>query len=75
MTIIITSTILAVYLAAGFFNWLITAVEMLGDTSGNSYLRRLNTFSKLNVVAEVATFAYLTIGWPLHQLLKAMFKE
>lgn len=69
------SAILAVYLFAGFFNWLIAAVEMMGDTSNNSYLLRLNSFSKLGVLAEVTSVAYLIIGWPLHQLLKAIFKK
>lgn len=73
MITLVVSTILAAYLAAGFFNWLITAVEMLG-ASDNPYLRRLNEFSKSNVVAEIVTFAYLTLGWPLHQLLRTIFK-
>lgn len=75
MTLLIISVVSAVYLSAGFLSWLISAVEMLGDTSNNLYLDRLSKFSRLNVATEVLTFLYLTLGWPVHQALKAAFKS
>lgn len=75
MLTLILSFAISAYLIAGLLNWLISAVEMLGDTSNNSYLDSLNRFSKKHVVAEVLTFLYLLTGWPLHLLLKSLFKN
>lgn len=75
MTLFFISASIAVYMVGGLLSWLISAVEMLGDTSDNLYLDRLSKFSRLNVATEVLTFLYLVLGWPVHQALKAAFKN
>jgi len=75
MTLFLLGTAFAAYLGGGFLTWLISAVEMLGDTSNNSYLDSLRNFSKRNVTSEVLTFVYLILAWPLHQALKAASKK
>lgn len=74
MLTLLIGTVSAFYLGGGFLTWLITAVEMLGDVSGNSYLASLNDFSKRSTVTEVLTFIYLILGWPVHQVLKVVYK-
>lgn len=64
----------AVYSFFGIFTWLNTAVEMLGDTSQNSYLKSLREFSKKNTVGEVVAFSYLVLLWPIHWLLRLLYR-
>jgi hypothetical protein len=74
LTTISLSVLGAAYLFGGLVNWLIAAVEMLGNTTSNVYLDSVNNFSKRGVFNEVATVAYLFLAWPLHLALKTAFK-
>jgi len=71
--IVIASLIGAAYLFVGIVNWLVSALELLGDTSKNQYLSSVNSFSKKNIATEVFSVAYLVLAWPLHLALKSSF--
>lgn len=74
MMTLVTSILGSLYLFFGFFSWLTTAVELMGETD-NRYLRVLKEYSKKNVAMEVVSVIYLGLLWPLHLGLKAAFKE
>lgn len=75
ISIVLFSLLGAAYLFGGVVNWLVSVLEMMGDTSRNSYLASINSFSKRNTFNEVAVVAYLVLCWPLHLALKNFFNE
>jgi hypothetical protein len=75
MNIFMISVLSAGYLFAGFVTWLKTAVEMLGNPTDNPYLIAVNSFSKTSTVAEVLTFLYLTLGWPVHHVINYFYNR
>jgi hypothetical protein len=64
----------AIYGFFGIFTWLNTALEMMGDTSQNSYLKTLREFSRKNTAGEVVSFSYLVLFWPIHWLLRLFYR-
>lgn len=75
MSVVVVSVLSAAYLFAGFVTWLKAAVEMLGNPTDNSYLIAVNSFSKTSTAAEVLTFLYLTLGWPIHHVINYFYNK
>ena len=73
MTLIVIGAAVAVYLAIGFFSWIITAIELMGHNE-SSYMKWLFETSKKNVFFEGLSVAYLALLWPVHLVLKSLLK-
>ena len=73
MTLIAIGAAAAVYLAIGFFSWIITAIEMMGHTE-SPYMKWLFETSKKNLFFEGLSVAYLSLLWPVHLTLKTLLK-